>query len=132
MGESSLPISPAKNGFQSAAVWRVRLPADLNMKGNPILRIHYTGDVARLTLNGRLLNDDFYNGSVFEVGLKRYAPDILNGNLCLEIMPLQKGMPIYFEPDIRPVFNKDGMALSIDRAEICYPDEVSPPRFAGF
>jgi hypothetical protein len=47
-------------------------------------------------------------------------------------MPLQKGMPIYFEPDIRPVFNKDGMALSIDRAEICYTDEVSPPRFAGF
>ena len=131
-GESSLPISPAKNGFQSAAVWRVRLPAGLNMKGNPILRIHYKGDVARLTLNGRLLNDDFYNGSVFEVGLKRYAPDILNGNLYLEILPLQKGMPIYFEPDIRPVFNEDGVALSIDRAEICYTDEVSPPRFAGF
>jgi len=102
----------------------------LNMEANPILRIHYKGDVARLTLNGRLLNDDFYNGSVFEVGLKRYAPDILSGNLCLEIMPLQKGMPIYFEPDIRPIFNKDGMALSIDRAEICYPEEAQALQFA--
>lgn len=129
-GEYSLPVSPPQNGFQSAAVWRVRLPANLNMEANPILRIHYKGDVARLTLNGRLLNDDFYNGSVFEVGLKRYAPDILSGNLCLEIMPLQKGMPIYFEPDIRPIFNKDGMALSIDRAEICYPEEAQPLQFA--
>ena len=39
----------------------------------------------------------------------------MSGKLCLEIMPLQKGNSIYFEPDIRPIFNNDGMALSIDR-----------------
>ena len=128
--EYSLPVSPGEKGFQSAAVWRVRLPSDLNMEANPILRIHYKGDVARLTLNGRLLNDDFYNGNVFEIGLKRYAPEVVTGDLCLEILPLQKGMPIYFEPGIRPVFDKHGMALSIDRAEICYTEVAPPSRFA--
>ena len=35
----------------------------------------------------------------------------MSGKLCIEIMPLRKGNSIYFEPDIRPIFNKDGMAL---------------------
>ena len=54
----------------------------------------------------------------------------MSGKLCIEIMPLQKGNSIYFEPDIRPIFNKDGMALSIDRAEICYPEEAQALQFA--
>ena len=113
-----LPISPGHNNLQAAALWRVKLPADLDMSSNPTLKIHYTGDVARLILNGRLLNDDFYNGSAFEIGLKRYAPEIASGELLLAIFPLQKDMPVYFEPGCRPDFDKDGMALRIDRAEI--------------
>jgi len=54
----------------------------------------------------------------------------MSGKLCIEIMPLRKGNSIYFEPDIRPIFNNDGMALSIDRAEICYPVEPRTSRFA--
>ncbi|NDG69949.1 MAG: hypothetical protein EBY32_01365 [Proteobacteria bacterium] len=120
--EFALPVSPRKNDFQSAAVWKVKLPADLDMASNPILRIRYTGDVARLTLNGRLLNDDFYNGSTFEIGLRRYASELASGDLRLEILPLQKDMPVYFEPKHRPEFNTDGIALRIDHAEIQYTE----------
>lgn len=126
-----LPVSPAHNRFESAAVWRVKLPADLDMDSNPILRIHYTGDVARLTLNGRILNDDFYNGTVFEVGLRRYMPEIAAGDLRLEILPLQKDMPVYFEPGVRPEFNHEGTALRIDRAEIQYTEPQIPTRLAA-
>jgi hypothetical protein len=125
-----LPVSPGQREFASAAVWKVKLPADLDMATNPILRIHYTGDVARLTLNGRLLNDDFYNGTVFEIGLRRYAPEIASGDLRLEILPLQKAMPVYFEPGCRPEFNSEGTALRIDRAEIHCTEPQLPARFS--
>ncbi len=129
--EFALPVSPGKNDFQSAAVWKVKLPADLDMAANPILRIRYTGDVARLTLNGRLLNDDFYNGSTFEIGLRRYASELASGDLRLEILPLRKDMPVYFEPKHRPEFNTDGTALRIDHAEIQYTEPQTPTRLAA-
>jgi hypothetical protein len=129
--EFALPVSPAKNDFHSAAVWKVKLPADLDMASNPMLRIRYTGDVARLTLNGRLLNDDFYNGSTFEIGLRRHATELASGDLRLEILPLQKDMPVYFEPKHRPEFNADGTALRIDHAEIQYTEHQPTTRLAS-
>jgi len=92
LGKISEPVAaePADADFAAAAVWRIRLPEKLDLRTDPILRIHYVGDVARVTLNGRLINDDFYNGRVFEVGLRRYAPEILQGELRLAILPLRK------------------------------------------
>ena len=116
--EFQLPVAPADWDFQEASVWRLRLPEGLDMKGNPILRIHYQGDVARLLLNGRLINDNFYNGEVFEIGLRRFAPEILTGELTLQILPLQEAMPVYFEPGAKPRFNAEGLALKIERVEV--------------
>jgi len=126
--EFKLPVAPADSDFQEASVWRLRLPEGLDVQGNPILRIHYQGDVARLLLNGRLINDNFYNGDVFEIGLRRFAPEILTGELTLQILPLQEAMPVYFEPGAKPQFNKEGLALKIERVEIV--EEVAE-QFAG-
>lgn len=84
--------------------------------------------MARLLLNGRLINDNFYNGDVFEIGLRRFAPEILTGELTLQILPLQEAMPVYFEPGAMPRFNKEGLALKIERVEIV--EEVTE-QFAG-
>jgi hypothetical protein len=73
---------------------------------NPLLRIRYVGDVARLTLNGKLIADNFYAGREFDLGLKRYGQEILNGDLRLELLPLRKDAPIYIEPKDRPDFEK--------------------------
>ena len=113
-----LPVAPSETDYQHAAAWTIRLPAGLDMKTNPILRIRYTGDVARLLLNGRLLNDDFHNGSSFEIGLRRHAPEILSGELRLEILPLQKDMPVYFEPGLRPRFASNDTALELHSVEL--------------
>jgi beta-galactosidase len=116
--EFQLPVAPSETDYQHAAAWRIRLPAGLDMTSNPILRIRYTGDVARLLLNGHLLNDDFHNGTAFEIGLRRHMPQILTGELCLEILPLQKDMPVFFEPDTRPSFCSEGKALELHAVEI--------------
>ena len=108
LGKEQYPVAlaPDDADFTNAAVWKIKLPADLNLKLHPLLRINYAGDVARVTLNGKLLDDNFYNGRVFDLGLKRYAPEILHGDLRLEILPLRKDAPVYIPAEARPDFGK--------------------------
>jgi len=117
-GRSRIAIAPDDADFTNAAVWKITLPAKLDLKLNPILRIHYVGDVARLTLNGNLIDDNFYAGRTFDLGLNRYAPEILTGDLRLEILPLRKDAPIYLEPKDRPDFGSRESIATVQSAEI--------------
>ncbi len=96
LGSQGVAEAPSDADFAQAAVWRLRLPAALDPLRDLLLRFRYFGDVARVTLDGRLLTDDFYDGSPFELGLRRHAPEILSGDLRLEILPLRRDAPIYF------------------------------------
>jgi hypothetical protein len=116
--KTHLAVAPIDSDFTNAAIWKIKLPSKIDLSLNPILRIHYVGDVARLTLNGKLLDDNFYSGRTFDLGLKRYAPDILTGNLQLEILPLVKDAPIYLEPGAKPDFGKAGSVAKVDSVEI--------------
>ena len=128
-GKSHIALAPAESDFTNAAVWKIKLPASLDLKLNPILRIHYAGDVARVTLNGRLIDDNFYNGREFDLGLPRYAPEILSGDLRLEILPLPKDVPIYLADRARPDFGKADRVARLDRVEIVnrYQTDFGPP-----
>ncbi|HEY3755443.1 MAG TPA: beta-galactosidase [Opitutaceae bacterium] len=86
-GVAAAPTDP---DFKSAAVWSIHLLRNLDLSNNPMLRIKYQGDVARLVLNGRLIDDNFYNGRPMEVGLAQFGPEILTGDLRLEILPLRR------------------------------------------
>ena len=104
LGKIKQPVAaaPEDADFEKAAVWRIKLPADLDLTGDPLLRLDYIGDVARVMLNGKLVTDDFYNGRPFEIGLRRHAPEILNGDLQVAILPLRKDAPIYLAKEARP------------------------------
>jgi beta-galactosidase len=95
-------LSPSDADFSRAASWRLKLPKGFRPGPDSLLRVQYQGDVARLTLDGRLLNDDFSNGDPFELGLKRHAPGILKGELRLEIMPRHPGAPVYYGCGLKP------------------------------
>lgn len=118
LGKISQPVAaePEDADFSKAAIWHVKLPADIDFDTDPILRLHYVGDVARLTLNGKLLTDDFYDGNVFEVGLRRYAPEILTGDLRVEILPLRQDAPIYLTK--RPNFDGKQSIVTLDQIKI--------------
>jgi len=126
IGKISEPVAtePSDADFAKAAVWRITLPAGLDLSANPILRIRYVGDVARFTLNGRLLVDDFYNGRVFDLGLRRYAPEILGGDLRIAILPLRKdavtgdNKRIFVADSARPDFGGAASVAEVKGAEI--------------
>jgi hypothetical protein len=125
-GKAHIAIAPENSDFTNAAIWKIKLPAMLDLSLNPILRIHYTGDVARLTLNGGLIDDNFYAGRTFDLGLNRYAPEILTGDLRLEILPLRKDAPIYLEPKDRPDFGNHESIATVQNVEIInrYEDKL--------
>jgi hypothetical protein len=72
----------------------IRFPQDLLEGVNDIfLRIEYIGDTAAAYIDGRLVADSFWNGSVWEIGLKRFAPAISGGEMVLLVSPVTKQTP---------------------------------------
>ena len=94
------------------------LPANIDLTEDPLLRFHYQGDVARVILNGKLITDDFYNGNALDIGLRRHAPEILTGDLRIEILPLRKDAPIYMADKARPDFGTNQSVVSLSAVEV--------------
>jgi hypothetical protein len=106
-GESKgVAQAPTDEMFEKAEEWQLTIPADaLAHVNNVFLSVQYTGDIARLSANGRLLVDDFYNGQNWEAGLKRFAVGGSIPKLTLSILPLRKDAPIFLELKLRPDFS---------------------------
>ena len=54
------------------------------------LRINYVGDVAMAFMKGWLVQDEFFHGEPWTIGLKRYADDLKTDPLTFYIRPLRK------------------------------------------
>jgi len=117
-GKKAVALAPDDADFAEAALWQIRLPEKLDFSHDPVLRIHYVGDVARVTLNGRLIQDDFYNGNYFDVGLRRFGKELEGGELRLEILPLRKDAPIYLAKAATPNWGKAESKVELKLVEI--------------
>ena len=120
LGKIQQPVvaAPLDADFEQAAVWRIMIPPDLDLSVDPLLRLHYVGDVARVTLNGKLVTDDFYNGNALDIGLRRHAPEIVKGDLRVAILPLRKDAPIYMAERARPKFGNEGSVATLQSIEL--------------
>ncbi len=98
----AIALAPSDSAFASAAVWRLRVPPRASLGSGDVLEIRYEGDVARLSSRGELLDDNFYDGLPWRIGLARFASELRRGPLELRILPLRSDAPIYLEPDYRP------------------------------
>jgi beta-galactosidase len=94
--------APTEATFAAAAQWRVELgPDPLRGLSNLFLRVDYAGDVARLSDGDHLLDDNFFNGTPWEIGMKRFLDRREVGDLQLEILPLRTDSPIFLEDSVR-------------------------------
>jgi hypothetical protein len=123
-GRQRAATEPSDTDFAAAAVWQIKLPPDIDVDRDLILRLNYVGDVARIYLDGKLLTDNFYNGTVFDLGLKRFGPGIYQKPLLLKILPLQKGAPIFLPPDAWPDFAAADNVATLRSAEVVETHEV--------
>lgn len=119
LGKTKQPVAvaPAAADFAAAAIWRVVLPAEA-LEGDALLRLHYTGDVARVLIGGKFITDDYANGQPLEIGLRRHAKELKDGELTIAILPLQQGAPIYLPDSARPDFGGAGSIAVLHRVEL--------------
>ena len=62
-----------------------------------LLRVHYLGDAAQAWLDGNLMADNFYNGMPWEIGLKRFMPEVLEKGFVICMVPMCEENQIYLE-----------------------------------
>ncbi|MFM9594539.1 beta-galactosidase [Streptomyces scabiei] len=113
--------APADEYFDTvAAAYAVDVPDDV--PPGTLLRLHWTGDVARAYVDGRLVADQFSSGRVWEIGLDR-LPSGPARRLELRVLPLPAGAPVHVpgRPGDRAV------PATITRAE-CIPHRTWPLR----
>ena len=62
-----------------------------------ILQIEYTGDIGNAFINGQMINDNFANGAVWEIGLKDFAQELKKDCVTIYIVPLKEGVNVKVE-----------------------------------
>jgi len=111
--------APDAGPLPNAAHWSITIPAGAlpaganNGVSDLYLRINYDGDVARLSSGSRLLDDNFYNGEPWTIGLKRYLAPEGPTTFELSILPLRKDAPIYLETATPPAYAPNGQAIKL-------------------
>nr|WP_321519243.1 beta-galactosidase [uncultured Bacteroides sp.] len=125
IGKAKVAIQPEDSDFEKgAAVWNVELPEHIDLQRDLYLSFPYTGDVARIYLGDKLLTDNFYNGKPFELGLKRYAPDIYHQILSIRILPLRKDAPIYLPKSAWPDFKDKDSVVSLPKVDMYEKQQI--------
>jgi beta-galactosidase len=111
--------TPAESAFKAAARWSIRVPDVKSAAvGEILLRLTYQGDVARLYAGGRLITDDFYHGTPWEIGLRNIPAEDLAKGLTLEILPLRQDAPIYLAAGARPSLPHGGQVAKLAKVQI--------------
>jgi hypothetical protein len=120
-----MPMAPEEADFAAATAWSLNIPAQ-SMAGlsDIYLRIRYAGDVARLSRDGRLLDDDFYNGRPWEIGLKRFLPEAFGKKLEFSILPLPRSAPIYLDAHAWAAIDPEGQTTKVLGVELLPEYEV--------
>lgn len=96
IGVNKAAEEPTDEDFEQAAVYTIDVPTE---REGRLIDIDYQGDVARLYANGKLIDDNFYNGRHFQYALWLLPKDCKQ--LELRILPLQKDMPVYFPKEAK-------------------------------
>lgn len=96
----ALPLAPDDADFNKAATWDIHLPT---LPSSPalsdvFLNIQYQGDAARLYSDGHLIDDNFWNGLPWTIGLREIGLTTQDHpSLHLRVLPLPQKYPMYIE-----------------------------------
>lgn len=124
-------LAPTDADFEKAGIWNITVPTNaLFALENVFLRVSYCGDVARLYGSGHLLNDNFYDGNPWEIGLKHFLSHESAQGFELRIAPLRKDAQIYLSPRARPPFGDNDSCAELKKLTLI-PEYEAVVRFGS-
>ena len=97
-------MQPIPEAFGAAAGWSLQLPAKLPASVDDVLlEVDFIGDIGRLFDGTRLLDDWYFNGQRWQIGLRQFSLKP-GARLDLSVLPLRADAPIYIDAAHRPAF----------------------------
>jgi Beta-galactosidase len=124
-GKAGVAEQPYDEDFDNAAVWKIVLPNNIDTSCDILLKFPYIGDVARIYLNNKLLTDNFYNGNSFQLGLKRFAPEIYKNELTIKILPLSRDLSLVYLPNKEQLFDSSNSEYLVDLQKVEIKENVT-------
>jgi hypothetical protein len=119
-------LAPEEEAFsKTAGVWRITVPDGVrDGVHNVFLVVKYDGDVGRLSSGDRLLDDNFFNGLPWWIGVNELG---LNegDQLQLSVLPLRQDAPIYLPKECWPEFTANGQIAKVRAVEAVPEYEVT-------
>ncbi len=103
-------LQPFPETYGRAAAWRLTVPPG-TLKGAADVRmtIRYRGDVGRLFKGADLVDDQFWYGPDWTVGLKRAG----TGVFMLNVLPLRTDAPVYLDKAYRPAASEGAQVADV-------------------
>jgi len=103
-GLANAAVQPIPEAFATAATWSLKLPVQLAPQAEDVLlELDFVGDIGRVFAGTRMLDDWYYNGQRWEIGLRQFALKA-GAELQLSVLPLRADAPIYIDAVHRPAF----------------------------
>lgn len=94
MGAQKVAEMPTEADFAEASTWNLQLPPEITANAdNHFLLVTYKGDVARVYADGKLVEDNFWNGKPFYVR----ASNLVGKKVEIKILPMSPDYPIYLQ-----------------------------------
>ncbi len=110
-GVAHAALQPYPEVYGRAAAWRIQVdPKAMNGLANAYLDIKYQGDVGRLFAGTALIDDQFWYGPDWVVGLK--GRDLAQP-LTLTVLPLRADAPVYLDGAYRPKADQVAQVQSV-------------------
>ena len=113
-GPGGTAVESAPEVFGRSAAWTIAIPTGaLTGLDDAFLQIKARGDVARLFAGMKMIDDQFLNGSEWDVGLKRFTSE-LKSPLMLTVLPMRKDAAIYLDGGVASMVDGDQTAELTD------------------
>ena len=111
-GPAKAAMQPLPEAHRVVAAFTFTPPADAVATGDAFLEIDWRGDIGRIFDGTDMLDDAFWDGRVWRIGLKRFA-DRLGRPWTLTVMPLRADAPIYLDDKARARLPKGDQVASL-------------------
>ena len=100
--EKSTPLAPPDAAYAAATRLRLKIPPGVPCdRGRVLLTLDYVGDAARLYADGQLVDDHFYDGEPWAIGIDRFVRGGVWPQFELAILAADPDLPIFLEPAAR-------------------------------
>ncbi len=115
-GLAKAAIQPIPESWRAAGTWRIELPKNaLEGLDDALLQLDFTGDIGRLLSGTRMVDDWYYSGYPWQIGLKHLNAQ---GPLTLAVLPLRADAPVYIPREGRPDFGGQPQLARVNKVSI--------------